>query len=121
MRSPLRTSICLFDAEFFADGALPFGYIRKAGIIENAGDGIPHITHHQPQAAGLLIGTAAWLIRHLADTLDRSNRTVQDAKNLSERDLTGGPGQVLPAADAHFAVEQARVLERKQDLLKKLG
>ena len=121
MRSPLRTSIYLFDAEFFADSALPFGYIRKAGVIENAGNGITHITHHQPQAASLLIGTAAWLIRHLADTLDRSDWTVQDAKNLPERNLTGGPGQVIPAANAHFAVEQARVLERKQDLLKELG
>ena len=111
----------LIDAEFFADGALPFGYIRKAGVIENTGDGITHITHHQPQAASLLVRTAAWFVGHLADTFDWSDRTVQHAKDLTERDLTGRPGQVIPAADAHFAVEQSRILERQKDLLKELG
>ncbi len=62
MRSPVRRFITLFDAKLFADRDLPLGHIGKAGVIENIGDGITHIPHHQPQAASLLIGTAAWFV-----------------------------------------------------------
>ena len=121
MRSPLRTSIYLFDAEFFADSALPFGYIRKAGVIENAGNGISHITHHQAQATGLLIGAAARLIGHLADALDRRHWPIQYTEDLAESDLAGLPGQVVPATDAHLAVKHARILECQKNLLKEFG
>ena len=50
----------------------------------------------------------------------RNRRELEALADLAEADLAGRPGQVIPAADTHLAVEQACVLERQQDLLKEL-
>ena len=109
------------SAELFADRTLTFGHISQAGVIQNIGDGIADIAHRKAQAAGLFVRAAAGFVSRLAHASDGRHGTIQHTEDLTEGDLFGRPGQVIPAADPHLTVQHPGVLERKQDLLKELG
>ncbi len=89
MRPPIDAICYLLDAQFPADGILALGYICQRGIIQDIGNGISYIAHHQPQAAGFFIGTTTSLIGHLAYTFNGSYRAVQHTEDLSQGDLAG--------------------------------
>ena len=95
--------------------------IRQSGVVKDMGDSIAHIEHCQAQTTGAFIRAAAWLVSHLADTADGSERAIQDAHDLTKIDLFGGMGQVVSATDTHLTLQQAGILQSQQDLFEKLG
>lgn len=100
-----------------------FGPTRNIGegrVVENIRDGVTHVQHHQAEAAGLFIGAHAPLVGNLADAPDWGKRAVQRTHNLPQGDLVGGTREVIAAAHSEPAVEQARILEGQEDLLKEL-
>ncbi len=66
------------------------------------------------------IRTGTSLIRRLADTRDRGQRTVDQADHLAETDSFRRHQEVITATLAPFALDEAPFLELHQDLFQKL-
>lgn len=94
--------------------------IGEGRIVENVRDGIADIEHHQAQPASVFVVTLTAFIRHLADAANGGEGTVEGADDLPQRDLIGGTGEIITAVRPAPALQQSRILERQEDLLKEL-
>lgn len=89
-------------------------------MIQNIGNRVAYFEHRKAQPAGFFIRTDATLVCDFADAPDGRQRAVERTHNLAQRDFVGGARQIVTAVRAQPAVEKTGILEREQDLLKKL-
>ena len=98
-----------FYAQFLADRALSFGHISKTGVIENVGNGIAYIAHHQAQAATSPDVRAVW--RDIASDETEHAQLSRDVATWIEARLSAEERAQVAAAYAGAILALRRELD----------
>ena len=98
------------------------GKIVERVVVKDAGNGIPHRTHHMLYRTLGVFGiraVSAFLIGGLAHTSDGSEGAIQNANHLAKGDLSRRLDECVAAFHPSTTGEEAGSFERQEDLFKK--
>jgi len=96
-----------------------FDYIGKSKSIKDIRNSVPDVQHQNSETAMLFVRATASLISTLTDTGDRSERTVDEAYDLSDGDILWRTGEKIAPMFTSPALEVTPGLKLHQDLLQK--